>query len=149
MSAVAHFNPRIEMPFECFEHTADLGLRIWGPDRGILFADAATGLFSLIVPELESVRQTESHTISLAGETLDYLLFDWLNELLYLYETRHLLLSKFEVDVNDTGLTATVYGEPVDHARHVLDHEIKAITYHGLKVEHVANRWRAEVIVDI
>ncbi len=137
------------MPFETFEHTADLGLRVWAADLNALFADAARGLFSLIVPDLESVWTTETVTFELAGEGADYLLFDWLNELLYTFEVRHLLLSEFDVHVGETGLTATARGEPVDPQRHVLDHEVKAITYHGLKLERQANLWRAEVIVDI
>jgi SHS2 domain-containing protein len=137
------------MPFEIFEHTADLGLRIWASSRNSLFADAAAGLFSLIVPDLASIRLSETRLLQLGSESLDYLLFDWLNELLYLYEVQHLLLARFDVEVTDEGLAAQVHGEPIDHNRHVLDHEVKAITYHGLKLERSANLWLAEVIVDI
>ncbi len=137
------------MPFETFEHTADLGLRVWAADSNSLFADAGRGLFSLIVPDLQSVRPTETVTFDLAGDAAEYLLFDWLNELLYTFEVRHLLLCEFDVQVGEGGLKATARGEPVDPPRHVLDHEVKAITYHGLKLEKEANLWRAEVIVDI
>jgi SHS2 domain-containing protein len=137
------------MPFEIFEHTADQGLRIWASSRNSLFADAAAGLFSLIVPDLASIRLSETRLLQLGSESLDYLLFDWLNELLYLYEAQHLLLAQFDVEVTDEGLAAQVHGEPIDHNRHVLDHEVKAITYHGLKLERSANLWLAEVIVDI
>jgi SHS2 domain-containing protein len=116
------------MPFETFEHTADLGLRVWAMDLSSLFADAGRGLFSLIVPDLESVRPTETANFELAADGAEYLLFDWLNELLYTFEVRHLLLCKFDVQLGETGLTATAYGEPVDPQRHVLDHEVKAIT---------------------
>ena len=44
---------------------------------------------------------------------------------------------------------ATCRGEPMDPARHEMDHEVKAITYHGLRVEQTADGWVAEVIVDI
>ncbi len=77
------------------------------------------------------------------------LLFDWLSELLYIYETRHLLLAHFEVTVGEAGLAATARGEPIDHGRHQIDHEVKAITYHGLKLERQGEGWLAEVIVDI
>ena len=46
-------------------------------------------------------------------------------------------------------LTATAWGEELDRDRHVLSHEVKAITYHGLKVEQDADGWQAEIIVDI
>jgi SHS2 domain-containing protein len=137
------------MPFENFEHTADLGLRVWAADLDALFAEAGRGLFAMIVPDLASVRPAESVDVKLGGEPSELLLFDWLNELLYLYEVKHLLLARFDVRVGDDGLTGTAEGEPIDPARHVLDHEVKAITYHGLKLERQADRWLAEVIVDI
>ena len=61
----------------------------------------------------------------------------------------HMLFGRFEVHVRNDGLTATAWGEPLDPARHVLSHEVKAITYHELKVERTADGWLAEVIVDI
>lgn len=137
------------MPYETFEHTADLGLRVWADDLDTLFADAARGLFSMIVPDPASIRPQETISITVAGEISELLLFDWLNELLYTYEVRHLLLCQFEPHVTASGLTATARGEPLDRDRHVLDHEVKAITYHRLKLEQQDGRWLAEVIVDI
>jgi SHS2 domain-containing protein len=77
------------------------------------------------------------------------LLFDWLNELLYVYDVRRLLFCRFEVEFGPSGLVATAHGEPIDPERHALDHEVKAITYHGLKLEQHGGHWLAEVIVDI
>lgn len=135
--------------YETFEHTADLGLRARAPNLNALFADAARGLFAMIVPELASVRANLSLEFALEGTALDLLLFDWLNELLYTYETRHLLFSDFDVRIDAGRLTATARGEPLDRSRHVLDHEVKAITYHDLCVERDGDEWLAEVIVDI
>jgi len=137
------------MSYETFEHTADLGLRVWADDLNTLFADAARGLFSIIATDLDSIRPSQSVSIAVEGNVSELLLFDWLNELLYIYEVRRLLLCRFEVEVGTSGLVATAWGEPIDPARHALDHEVKAITYHGLKLEQQGGRWLAEVIVDI
>jgi SHS2 domain-containing protein len=137
------------MMFEVFEHTADVGLRIRADSREGLFVDAARGLFSLLVANLSSVRPVMEREIRIAGAENDLLLFDWLNELLYVFDTRHVVLAEFHVDFRDGELVARCLGEPVDRARHVLEHEVKAITYHGLKVESGDGRWLAEVIVDI
>jgi SHS2 domain-containing protein len=60
------------------------------------------------------------------------------------------VFGRFEVRVRDDGLSGTAWGEPLDPARHVLLHEVKAITYHELKVEPTPDSgWLAEVIVDI
>jgi SHS2 domain-containing protein len=135
--------------YEYFEHTADLGIRVRAADLNGLFADAATALFAAVVDGLESVRPAEQVEISVEGTDLDYLLFDWLRELLFRFDADHLLLSQFEVAVSETGLKASARGEPLDPARHLLSHEVKAITYHGLRVEREDGGWVAEVIVDI
>jgi SHS2 domain-containing protein len=135
--------------FETFEHTADLGLRIRSADLDTLFAEAAQGLFSTIVADLATVRPTQAVEVRLHEQDRELLLFDWLKELLYHFDAEHLVFGNFEVHVQAGGLTATAWGEPLDRDRHVLDHEVKAITYHGLLVEQVKGGWEAEVIVDI
>jgi len=135
--------------YEYFEHTADLGLRILAPDLNALFAEAATALFAAVVDGLDTVQPQQRIDVEISGTDVDYLLFDWLRELLYRFDAEHLLLSRFEVTVSDAELKGSAWGEPIDPARHVLSHEVKAITYHGLRVERVGDRWIAEVIVDI
>ena len=87
--------------YEHFEHTADLGLRARADDLEILFADAARALFSAIVLELETIRPEQARQFVIAGEDRDYLLLDWLNELLYVFEVEHLLFSDFTVKLTD------------------------------------------------
>ena len=134
---------------ETFDHTADLGLRIRAADLDALFAEAGQALFETIVEDLKTVRPEKRVDISLTGEDRDYLFFDWLKELLYHFDSEHLLLGKFEVHVTEKGLTASAWGEPLDRSRHHLEHEVKAVTYHGLRVERINDEWLAEVIVDI
>jgi SHS2 domain-containing protein len=134
---------------ETFEHTADLGLRIRAADLDTLFVEAAQALFETIIPDLASVQPVKKIDVSLTGDDREYLLFDWLKELLYHFDAEHLLLGKFEAHVREGGLTGRAWGEPVDRARHVLEHEVKAITFHGLRVERAGDGWLAELIVDI
>jgi SHS2 domain-containing protein len=135
--------------YELFEHTADLGLRVRAADLDTLFAEAATCLFSAVLEDIGSVRPEQSITVELAGTDREFLLFDWLRDLLLRFDADHMVFGKFEVKVRDDGLTATAWGEPLDPARHLLAHEVKAITYHELKVVQVEDGWLAEVIVDI
>ena len=135
--------------YELFEHTADLGLRVRAADLDTLFAEASLCLFSAVMEDVGTVRPTQSVTIELAGADREFLLFDWLRDLLLKFDEDHLVFGKFEVKVRDDGLTGTAWGEPLDPARHLLDHEVKAITYHELKVVREVDGWLAEVIVDI
>jgi SHS2 domain-containing protein len=137
-------------PYELFEHTADLGLRVTAPDLGRLFRDAGEGLFAMIVERPPDDDPAERLEFRIEGRRLDWLLFDWLTELLYVFESRGLILNRFEVEVGEDGLTAVAHGHPFDPQRQGATHEVKAITYHRLRVERVdEGGWTAEVIVDI
>jgi len=137
--------------YEVFDHTADIGLRIRAATLEELFGEAARALFSLIVMNLGDVEPREriDFSVPIRDCEYDYLLCDWLNELLFAFDSRQMLLVKFDVRISSAGLEATAMGEAIDVARHRLDHEVKAITYHGLKAVQEGGQWLAEVIVDI
>jgi SHS2 domain-containing protein len=134
---------------EVFEHTADLGLRVRAASLEQLFAEAAAALLAVLVANPAAVRGVQEKTFRVAGDQYDYLLFDWLSELLYTFETEHLVWAQCDVQLDPQGLVAVCRVEPIDRQRHDLDHEVKAITYHELKVERTADGWLTEVIVDI
>ncbi len=135
--------------YETFEHTADVGLRVVAPNLDTLFAEAGEALFSLIVEDLAAVAPREAVVLHIDGGDLPFLLFDWLNELLYRFDGEHRLLARFRVRIGPASLDGEAWGETWDAGRHALDHEVKAITYHGLRVEPTSDGWLAEVIVDI
>ena len=135
--------------YEHFEHTADLGLRIRAASREELYAEAGLALTAALVGSPDAVRPARRRTIRLDPAEPDDLLHDWLAELLYLFETERLLFSRFDVSLPSGGLEAAAWGETADPARHEVETEIKAITYHGLKLEQCTGGWLAEVIVDL
>lgn len=135
--------------YEIFEHTADLGLRVRAADLNRLFCEAAQALFAAIVANPEAVEPVEEVSFVVAAERVDDLFHDWLAELLFTFDSRHLVLSRFDVQIHETNLTATARGEVFDPERHESRMEIKAITYHALKLEETNDGWLAEVIVDI
>jgi SHS2 domain-containing protein len=134
---------------ETFDHTADLGLRIRAATLDQLFVEAAEVLFEVIVEDLQSVTPAECLDVVLPADELPFLLFDWLKTLLYHFDAEHRLFGRFEVKIGADGLVGKAWGEPLDRERHELSHEVKAITYHGLRVEQTDDGWLAEVIVDI
>lgn len=146
-------NPQGEpLVYETFAHTADVGLRIRAPDLPALLAEAGQALFSVIVSNFEDVQprvRKELRIGEVDSSQPDFLLVDWLNELLFAFESDHLLFCRFHVAVDAGGLQAVAEGEAIDESRHRLAHEVKAITYHGLKVEPAEGGLLAEVIVDL
>jgi SHS2 domain-containing protein len=136
---------------ETFDHTADVGLRVTGADLDDLFRTAAEGVFDYIVANRDAVRIATTEAVALRADTPADLLVAWLNELIFRCETRHLLYTRFDVRVAADGssLEATIGGEPIDRDRHVLDHEVKAVTHHGMTLRREGREWIAELILDI
>jgi SHS2 domain-containing protein len=136
---------------EVFDHTADVGLRVRASTIDDLFRTSAEGLFDYIVANREAVRVERVDSLTLHAESTADLLADWLAELIFRSETDHRLYTRFDVRVAPDGLSleAEVGGEPIDRDRHVLDHEVKAVTRHGLSLEEQGGAWVAEMILDI
>ncbi len=81
---------------------------------------------------------------------MDRLMVDWLSELLYLHDVEYLLFKEFTVgSLGEDGLEAVVKGEPFQEGVHVIKTEIKAVTYHQIKVEKEKGGWKAQVIFDL
>ena len=137
--------------FEVFEHTADVGMRVEAESLEQLFVEAARGAFALIVENPAAIEPRATVTIELEAESVEWLFVDWLRELIYRFETEHWLLCDFNLQILDSNCRLRTHcrGEPADWSRHLPDNELKAVTYHGLRVEQTANGWEAEVIFDI
>ncbi len=134
--------------FEIIDHTADVGVIAYGDNIGQAFGNAARALFSLIT-ELDSVAEVVYRDIELSATDEESLLVEWLNELIYLFDTENIVFKRFDVTVlSNVRLRARSYGEKVDSLRHRLKTGVKAATYHMLKVEK-GNGCRVHVIFDI
>jgi len=139
-----------EQRFEFFEHTADIGAHIYGRTLEELFRNAVAALFHAFGTLQKSGTGSQRSVVLEAG-SLEDLLHDWLAEFLYEVEAKHVLYDEFEfLHLNSQGLKATLRGETIDFARSQTNQEIKAITYHQLRVEQLPNgTWRATVIFDV
>lgn len=141
------------MTYEFFDHTADLGLRVRAESLEGVFVEAARGLFAALVANPEAIQARSAYQVRLSASRLDDLLYDWLSELLYVFDTKRLVFAEFIVNLstsNDFQLEGQAKGESFDPTRHEPHLEIKAITYHRLRVEQMADgRWEAEIIADL
>jgi SHS2 domain-containing protein len=124
-------------------------VEVWGADFAELAAEAARALFALIT-DLETVRAENGVSVEVQAESDEQLLVTWLTELLFLFETELWLFSRFEIEtVEDGVLKAEAWGERLDPARHPVDREVKAVTYHRLGLEREKDRFRTTIVFDL
>lgn len=138
----------MENDFEIVDHTADVGIIAYGGDISQAFANAARALFSLIT-ELDDVEELLHRDIELIAPDEESLLVEWLNELIWLFDTENIIFKRFDITtLNNTQLKARSYGEKVDSSKHRLKTGVKAATYHMLKVDK-GDGCRVQVLFDI
>lgn len=137
------------MKYEIIEHISDLGLRIYGNSFKELLENAGFALFEQMT-DLSKVDTLDSIEILAGGETVEELFMSWLRELLYLFHVERYLLKEFEITVIEKGsVRARAKGEKMDMNRHVMDGEVKGVTYHRLEIKETSGRWEARLILDV
>jgi SHS2 domain-containing protein len=135
--------------FEILEHPADLGIRSFGDTLAGAFENAARGLISVIL-EARSVDERSERTIAVSASDREHLLVRWLSEVLYLYDAERFVPAAIRiVEFSDHNLKAEIPGEDFDEQRHHRKLDVKAITYHQLRIEPVGRRHQVTVFVDI
>ena len=128
--------------------TADVAFISYGRSLNELFSNAALAMFEVIA-NTEKVKPKERKKVKVKGNDLQSLMFNWLNELIIFVDAENLLFSKFDVKINEKKfeLQAECKGEKIN-PKHELRTEVKAATYHKMKVEK-GKTWKAQVILDI
>lgn len=125
-------------------HTADWKLEVWAPDLPGLLEQAARGMAALAGARQEA---GPSRPVRLRLEASDpeRLLVSFLSELLYLGESEGLVFQKFDLALKDGWLEASLDGMPLSG----VDKEIKAVTYHNLKIRSSPRGLETEIVFDV
>ncbi len=135
--------------WEHFPHEADIGVRGAGPSPAVAFEQAALALTAVVTDPGGVRNETEVH-IACEAPSLDVLLVDWLNAVIYEMTTRAMLFGQFVVTIEELRLHGRAIGEPVDRSRHEPAVEPKGATFTELKVERDSEaRWIAQCVVDV
>lgn len=150
--------------YEFLDHTADIGIRVWGATPEELFVHAAEGMLDILMDGWTTGPVGGRTSLHLTAPDPEALLIKWLQAILYVFDadrfvatqftiTRYLVPGDGKYQVPGGGpcqLEATIAYAPFDPAIHHLKTELKAVTYHQLSVRHVApNHWEAVVIFDV
>lgn len=143
------------MPYRYLEEigTADIAFEATGRDLPELFSDTADAMTNVMIDNIEAIQPREKRRIELSNDKLDMLLFDLLQELIFLKDAERLLLRMGEVQIDERNdiyfVKATAEGEPLDAERHHQRADVKAVTLHDFSVERTEGGWKARVLLDI
>lgn len=134
--------------FETFEHQADMGIRGFGRTVEEAFENGAKALFSVMV-DVASVAGKEKRKIDCTADDLETLFVEWLNSLLSVADAEGLVFSEFDANIHGGNLTGWAMGEELKYEKHKPVVEVKAATYHMLKVEKTNDEYLAQCVVDV
>lgn len=136
------------MKYKLIDHTADLGIEVYGSCLRELFENAGYAMFDVIT-DTNRLNALSETTLNITGEDWPDLMVNWLRELLYLWTGRGLLVKIAEVSISEYTLSANVKYEPYVPERHLIKNELKAVTYHQIRVEQKDAIWEAGIIFDV
>ena len=142
--------------FEFIEHTADLKIRVYGKTIESLFINALKGMFQSIHPNAPQCSILHdrllcpslpiSHRVLISSYDKETLLVDFLSEALYLCDTHNEAYLDATINaLNHATLNATIFGIAIEG----FQLEIKAVTYHDLKIEYIKGKWQTDIVFDI
>jgi len=143
------------MPYKYLEDVAiaDVAFEAWAATLEELFKAAADATVNLMVADLSTITSHEQRTIELEDESLDLLLFNFLQELIFYKDAQKLLLRVGEIQIERTNgsfkLRAEAHGEELNPAKHELGVDVKAVTLHCFQVQETPEGWQANVILDV
>ena len=140
------------IPFEYLEHTADIKYRAYGKSPEEMLANAAAALFKAMI-DLATIEVKETWKVELEASNLEQLAYDWLCEMVFLFETESAVFATFMIKLQQNGsgscgLHGEIGGERIDLKRHAFENEVKAITLHEFQVKK-NDMWCLQVVLDV
>jgi len=135
------------MPYEYFEHSADVGIVGKGQSLEEAFAEAAKAVFNLMV-DIEAVEPIKTIEVQCEAENEEELFVEWLNSLLAEATINDMVFSQFDVQIEKGKLVGMARGDDLDPERHELRTEVKAATYSQLKIVK-DSEFIAQCVVDV
>ena len=127
--------------------TSDVMFEAYGKDLKDVFSNAAEALFTVMC-RIESVQPKDERKIEIDADSLEDLMINWLQALIAAVDIEGMFFSKFKITrIDDTHLTAFVYGEPV--SPHKGKTVVKAVTYHQYEFKKSKDGYVCRVSLDI
>lgn len=143
------------MPYKFLEDIAiaDVAFEATGKTLEELLESAGLAVTNTMVKDLKSVKHVVQRKFKVEGNNAEKLMFNFLQELIFLKDAELLLFNKFQLGIvpkrNKLQLSVKAYGEKLDMKKHELLVDVKAVSMHSFKVEETKRGWVADVILDV
>lgn len=146
----------MESGYTIVDHTADIGIKVWGKTLRALFIEAAKDMVSLVI-NAERVFVTTNESVYIEAENYEELLFHWLKEILFVMNHKGMVFKQFHIEMDNFSesninmyfIKGLLGGEPVDIKRHEICREIKAITRHDFYLKKRGPWWETNILFDV
>jgi len=141
--------------YEIINHTADIGIKVYGKDLNALFFNAAHAMFEIMLEVIKKIpmfqkEERKRFLLNKQGNNLEEILVFWLSELLYLFFAEGLIMDKADIQKLDSScIQAEVTGRVFSPDFYRIKTEIKAVTYHELEIKNTERGYEAQVIFDV
>ena len=137
------------MRYRQIDHTADFGVLIFGENLFDLFENAGYTLFDILL-ETETSKKAKQKVVRINGSDMPDLMVNWLRELLYFWTRYELFVTSINImELSENHLTAQIDFGRYDEDFHEIKQEIKAVTYHQIKIARKETCWESRIIFDI
>lgn len=144
------------MAHRFIDHTGDTAVELTAQSEAELFRDATRALCSLFIDtgdETVAPRVARTVAVELEAEDGEALLIDYLNELIFLFDSQGLLPWELDVEEIDMGsparLRGRLGGEDFDPGRHRFQTEVKAATFHDVEIRRSGGMISVIVVLDL
>ncbi|MDX1388654.1 MAG: archease [Acidobacteriota bacterium] len=136
--------------YQLLDHTGDIAILVRAPTQEELYSAATRALFDVIA-DVVRVEPRRAVPIEVVGAVdREDLLVRYLSELLFLHDARGWLFRDAEIRrLTDDAVEADAMGEPFDARRHVIERQVKAVTYHNLLLSEDRDGWSARLVLDL
>ncbi len=148
--------------YDQIDISGDAGIKVWGRNFEELLINAAEGMSDLIT-DTSGIKETEKREVVHSSDDTEDLLVQWLNELVFLFDTYGFIGTEFSINTGqklkpavmesekpDTiKLNANITGGIFDPGKNEHRLLIKAATYHNLSVKKIGSHWEAIIVFDI
>ena len=137
------------MPYEYFEHEADVGIMGTGKSLEEAFEEGAKAMFNVMV-DIDKIEPKEIVRIECKAANNEELFVEWLNKLLAEAGMNNMVFSKFKIEsIKNDKLTGYAIGEALDQEKHNIKTEVKAATYSQLSIKKENDNYIVKCIVDV